>query len=392
MIKKITLRKNKEKSVKRYHPWIYSGAVQNLPDDLFDGEIVEVYDCDEKFLAIGHYQPESIAVRILSFEKQEINQEFWNNKIKKAIDFRKSLGFFDNDETNAFRLINGEGDDLPGLIADFYNGLVVVQCFSAGMYFQLSEIVEALKQNIPDLKTIYNKSFTKLPRNFKNKKEDGFLWGTIENPVQIKENNLNFSVNFIEGQKSGFFIDQRCNRNLLGQFAKDKTVANLYGYTGGFSVYAAKNGAKKVINVDSSEKALITAEDNYKLNNVEEKIENIESDVAKFLDETTEKFDVIVLDPPAFSKNHKHRDKAMRAYKKINSKALDKINSGGFLFTFSCSKAITANDLRQSIFVAAASSGKNIKIVHQLHQSSDHPISIFHPESEHLKGFVLQVL
>lgn len=390
---KITLRNNKDVSIKRFHPWIYSGAIQSVVGKPKDGDIVEVFDSQDNFLAIGHYQPDSIAVRVLSFEKREIDHDFWLEKIGNAIKLRRTLGFFENKETNVFRIINGEGDDLSGLIVDFYDGLLVIQCFSVGMFRQLEEITEAFKIELKnELKAIYNKSYLKLPRQFTDKKPDGYLWQTHDNLIKIIENGNVFLVDFINGQKSGFFIDQRKNRSFLSEFVKDKTVANLYGYTGGFSVYAAKSGAKKVVTVDSSEGALEIAKENYILNNVENIVENIESDVVKFLDDTDEKFDVIILDPPAFSKNHNHREKALRAYKKINSKALEKINEGGILFSFSCSKAVTANDLRQSIFVAAASMNKNLKILHQLHQPADHPISIFHPEGEHLKGFIVQVL
>ncbi|NSW44490.1 MAG: class I SAM-dependent rRNA methyltransferase [Bacteroidales bacterium] len=386
----IILKKSKEQSLKRRHPWVFSGAIDQLPFHIYEGDLVEVLDYHRNFLGIGHYQPDSIAVRILSFNNEPINQAFWNKKIETAYIKRKNLGLIDNPSTNVFRLIHGEGDELPGLIADYYNGIVVIQCHSAGMYLQRNAIAQAIKNVFPEIKAIYNKSFLTLPPLFNNKEADGFLWGEHSTPIEIIENNLRFNIDFIEGQKTGFFIDQRENRMLLGSLSKNKKVANLFGYTGGFAIYAAHYGASEVINVDSSAKALEMATNNYQLNKFTQ-IKNICSDVNDFFKACQEHYDIVILDPPAFAKHHKHREKALLAYKNLNIKGLKLLSKGGFLFTFSCSQAISANDLRQAIFVAAANEKRNVSILYQLHQPADHPISIFHPEGEYLKGFVLKV-
>jgi 23S rRNA (cytosine1962-C5)-methyltransferase len=389
---KVFLKKNKGQSLKRFHPWIFSGAIGRISGNPNEGDLVEVYDEQEKFLALGHYQPDSISVRILTFQQEPIDAGFWKRKVHQAVQLRKTLGFFSNPDTNVFRLVHGEGDEMPGIIADYYNGVLVLQCHSAGMYLQLNEITEAFKDELGDLIcAIYNKSLLTLPHKFMEKKEDGFLWGMSENPVHVLENGHRFLIDFIEGQKTGFFIDQRENRKLLSLYAKEKSIANLFSFTGGFSVYAACAGAKKVISVDSSAKALELASANYTLNNLSSNVENKVADVMSFFQQSDEKYDIIILDPPAFAKHHVHRERALVAYKNLNAKAIRLINSGGFLFSFSCSQAITADDLRQAIFVAAASEKRHVSIIHQLHQPTDHPVSIFHPEGEYLKGFVLYV-
>jgi len=386
----IILKKNKEQSLKRMHPWVFSGAIEQLPSNIEEGDLVEVLDCNHNFLAIGHYQPDSISVRVLSFNNIRINQAFWDKKIEAAYKKRINLGLIDNTSTNVFRLIHGEGDELPGLIADYYNGVVVLQCHSAGMFLQRNAIAQAIIKTIPTIKAIYNKSFSTLPPLFKKKESDAFLWKNYSSPIEVIENNLRFNIDFIEGQKTGFFIDQRENRALLGTFCKNKKVANLFGYTGGFAIYAAHSGATQVINVDSSAKALEMATVNYRLNSLTN-IENICSDVNDFFKTCNENYDVVILDPPAFAKHHKHREKALLAYKNLNIKGLRLMPQGGILFTFSCSQAISAHDLRQAIFVAATNEKRSVSILFQLHQPADHPISIFHPEGEYLKGFVLKV-
>ncbi|HNV95231.1 MAG TPA: class I SAM-dependent rRNA methyltransferase [Bacteroidales bacterium] len=387
----IRLKKNKEASLKRFHPWVFSGAIESLPKEIKEGDLVDVVDCHGEWLARGHYQPDSISVRVLTFTPKEINVAFFQEKIKWAVELRKSIGLWNNNETNVFRLIHGEGDGMPGLIADYYNGLLVLQFHSAGMYLQRNNLVQALLNEIPDIKAIYNKSQATLPPKFEQYPGDGFLFGTCENPILISENNLHFKINFIEGQKTGFFIDQRENRQLLSKFCQGKKVANLFGYTGGFSIYAAKNGATKVITVDSSVKALETAQENYSLNHCTQ-IENIASDVTDYFKSIQQEWDIVVLDPPAFAKHHKHREKALVAYKNLNAKGMRMLNKGGLLFTYSCSQAISAADLRQAIFVAAASENRHASILYQLHQPGDHPISLFHPEGEYLKGFVVKVI
>ncbi|RMG81374.1 MAG: class I SAM-dependent rRNA methyltransferase, partial [Bacteroidetes bacterium] len=327
----------------------------------------------------------------LSFQRLEINEHFWGEKIHQAIERRKRLGLINNQGTNAFRLIHGEGDDLPGLIADYYNGLVVMQCHSAGMYLNKEMIAHILKNELHGIKAVYNKSKATLPPRFQNFNEDGFILGECPSPVEILENKLHFLVDFKQGQKTGFFLDQRENRKLLSLFCKDKSVANLYGYTGGFSVYAAMAGARQVITVDSSEPALKLAEKNYLLNGVENKVENYQLEIKDFFKNNSRMYDVIILDPPAFAKHIKHRKNAMIHYKNINAAAIKILNKGGVLFSFSCSQAISAAELRQAIFVAAANSGRRVAILHQLFQPPDHPVNIFHPEGEYLKGFVLMV-
>lgn len=386
----VRLKKNKEASVKRFHPWIFSGAIEHLPKGLNEGDIVDVTDSKGDFLARGHFQPDSISVRILAFNPVKINTVFFREKIKAALELRKCLGLLSNETTNVFRLIHGEGDSLPGLIADYYNGLVVLQFHSAGMYRQRNEIVDAMLNEIKTVKAIYNKSMVTLPPKFEHKGEDGFLYGNSDNPIEVVENNIRFKIDFIEGQKTGFFIDQRENRQLLAHFCQGKTVANLFGYTGGFSLYASKANAKKVLTVDSSAKAIAMAQENYSLNQCTS-IENKVSDVNDFFKTSQQDWDIVILDPPAFAKHHRHRAKALMAYKNLNAKAMRIIKKGGILFSFSCSQAISAADLRQAIFVAAAGEKRVATILFQMHQSGDHPISIYHPEGEYLKGFVVKL-
>lgn len=386
----IRLKKNKDTSVKRFHPWIFSGAIQQIPEEISEGNIVEVLDNKGNFLGIGHYQPDSIAVRMLTFRKEAIDVNFFRQRFLNCYALRKNLQFEAN-KTNVFRLVHGEGDGLPGLIIDYYNGVLVVQCHSAGMFRSLNLITEALVEIFKyNIKAIYNKSASTLPAKYEHHSTDGFLWQASDNPIEVMENGHRFLIDFINGQKTGFFIDQREHRKLLSSFSAQKRVANLYGYTGGFAIYAAKAGAIEVLNVDSSEKALIIAEQNYQLNHLKN-IRNTVADVSDFLKTNSEMFDIIILDPPAFAKHRKHKTTALRAYKQINARAMKKISTGGLLFSFSCSQAISAIELRQAIFVAAASENKNVRILYQLHQPADHPISIFHPEGEYLKGFVLQV-
>lgn len=391
MYPSIILKKKREQSVKRFHPWIFSGAIHYTPNNIAEGDLVEILDYDGNFLAIGHYQPDTISVRILTYIKEKIDTQFFIKKIQSSYNLRKTLFQNNKYKTNVYRLVHGEGDFLPGLIIENYNGLVVIQCHSAGMFRSLNLIVEALGYVFNNnIVAIYNKSSTTLPPKFQVNKEDGFLLNNHDSPIEVLENNYSFLIDFIYGQKTGFFIDQRENRKLLTYYCNNKSVANLYGYTGGFSVYAAKNGAKQVITVDSSAKALAIAEKNYQLNNLYN-IENVEMDIMEFFKTNNKNYDIVILDPPAFAKHHIHKSKALIAYKQVNAKALKILNSGGLLFSFSCSQAITANELRQAIFVAAANEKKSLRLLHSLHQPPDHPISIFHPEGEYLKGFVFQV-
>jgi len=391
MLPSVVLKKKREQSVKRYHPWIFSGAIHSIKEPIKEGDLVEVYDYDGNFLAIGHFQPDTICIRILSFKKEPIDVNFFVKKFKLCYDLRKTL-FSNFNETNVFRLVHGEGDFLPGLIIDYYNGLLVIQCHSAGMFHLMDIIVEALnivfnEKNI----AIYNKSSSTLPHKYQEvNKIDGFLFNTCQNPIEVKENNIPFLIDFVNGQKTGFFIDQRENRKLLSIYCHNKKVANLFGYTGAFSVYAAINGAKKVITVDSSNKALNLAEKNYQINNLNN-IENVEMDVMDFFKANSDNYDIVILDPPAFAKHYIHKQKALIAYKQINSKAMKMLNKGGLLFTFSCSQAISSSDLKQAIYSAAIKENKSLRLLHSLHQPPDHPVNIFHPEGEYLKGFVFQI-
>ncbi len=391
-ITKIVLKSGKDQSLLRFHPWVFSGAIKKIYGNINDGDTVKVYDNKDNFLGIGHYQIGSIAVRILSFTDQEINAEFWENQIIKAIEFRKKLGFFDNKNNNVFRLVHAEGDMLPGLIIDYYNGNVVMQLHSVGMYKNIETIVETLKKVLgDDLKSIYNKSDKTLPHKAKININNGYLYKESKNNI-ITEYGYKFKIDWIDGQKTGFFIDQRENRKLLEKYSKNKNVLNVFGYTGGFSVYALGGGAKLVHSVDSSAKAIDITNENVNLNFKDTTNHKAFAvDAFEFLKNIDDKYDVIILDPPAFAKHHKVLHKALQGYKKINTRAFEQIKKGGILFTFSCSQVVSKENFRNTVFTAAAISKRNVKILHQLHQPVDHPINIYHPESEYLKGLVLYV-
>jgi 23S rRNA (cytosine1962-C5)-methyltransferase len=389
---KIILKSGKEKSIQRFHPWLFSGAIEAVTSELSSGEIVEIYDNKRNYLATGHYQDEgSIAVKIFSFVKQDINESFWKEKLKKAIKLREILNLTENENTNVFRLIHGEGDGIPGLIIDMYNGNAVIQFHSLGMFLLKDIFVKLLKELMGvSLKSIYNKSGNTL--SGEQNRFNEFLYNGCESEILIKEFDNQFYVDIVEGQKTGFFIDQRENRKLLEQFCKDKKVLNVFGYTGGFSVSALKGGAKMVHSVDSSQKAIELTNRNIELNfGKTEKHVSFTTDAFDFLDKMDDDYDVIVLDPPAFAKQLHLKDKALKGYRNINNKVISKLKQGGILFTFSCSQAILKDDFRTMIFSASASANKNVKILHQLSQGSDHPINIYHPESEYLKGLVLYI-
>jgi 23S rRNA (cytosine1962-C5)-methyltransferase len=333
-----------------------------------------------------------LAIRIFTFIEEEINQDFWQKRIAQAINIRKKIGLINNEHTNCFRLVHGEGDDLPGLIIDFYNGIAVIQCHSVGMYLIKEIIAQVLKNELGDsLIAVYNKSEGTLPFKGGVEAKNEFLYGS-QTQIDVIENDVKFSIDIVEGQKTGFFIDQRENRELLAKYSKDKKVLNTFCYSGGFSIYANKAGASLVHSVDSSAKAIALTENNYKLN-FSEKInhESYTEDVMSYLNNMTETYDVIVLDPPAYAKHNSALDNALKGYTRLNRKAMEKIASGGILFTFSCSQVVTKEDFKRAIFTASLQSGRNVKILHQLHQPADHPISIFHPEGEYLKGLVLYV-
>lgn len=387
----ITLRPGKEQSVKRIHPWIFSGAIAKISGEPEEGDLVHVYSAEKEFLAVGHYQKSSIAVRILSFEDIEINQEFWNERIDSAFNYRKQLGLVNNSETNCYRLVHGEGDNLSGLVIDFYNGTAVVQCHSVGMFKNRDCIVKALQQTMGEhLTAIYNKSEGTLPFKAGIENKDGLLWGEIKTENALEYGNT-FFIDWIQGQKTGFFIDQRENRKLVEHYAKGKSVLNTFCYTGGFSVYALRGGAEKVVSVDCSARAIELTDKTVAMNFPNANHESVVSDTFKYLDNNKDEFDLIILDPPAFAKHGKVLNNALQGYKRLNMKAIEQIKKGGILFTFSCSQAVSKEDFRKSVFAAAANTKRKVRILHQLTQPADHPINIYHPEGEYLKGLVLQV-
>ena len=393
----IYLRRGKEESLLRRHPWIFSGAIERVKSEgeLREGEIVDVFTRSGDFIARGHYQIGSIAVRVLTFEEEEqIDQQWWNQRIAIAQDVRRALDLTDNEQTTCYRLVHGEGDSLPGLVIDIYGTTAVVQCHSVGMYLSRMAIAEALREVYGDrLTAIYDKSSQTVPFKAGLNAVDGYLWGHAANKSNIVlENGEKFLVNWEEGQKTGFFLDQRRNRELVRHYAKGRTVLNTFCYTGGFSVYAASGGAVEVCSVDASERAVRLADENMRLNFGEEYPHDaVAADAVEYLKHIGGKYDLIILDPPAFAKHHKVLGNAMQGYKRINARALSQIKSGGILFTFSCSQAVSKELFRTTVFSAAAIAGRKVRILHQLTQPADHPINIYHPEGEYLKGLVLYV-
>ncbi|MFZ4411791.1 MAG: class I SAM-dependent rRNA methyltransferase [Bacteroidales bacterium] len=391
---KIILKPGKERSLQRFHPWVFSGAIEAVTKELSDGEIVEVYDSKKEYIAMGHYQEEgSITVRIFTFEQTIIDEDFWKQQLQKAINLRKTLGLFDNKNTNTFRLVHGEGDLMPGLIIDYYDGNAVIQFHSFGMYLLKDTFVNVLSELLGDrLKSIYNKSDTTLAKGENNQNANGYLLNEKTSETIIKEYDNQFIVDFETGQKTGFFIDQRENRKLLEKYCEGKKVLNVFGYTGGFSVSALKGGAQMVHSVDSSQKAIDLCNKNIELNfTATDAHFAFACDAFEFLEKMDSDYDVIVLDPPAFAKHLHLREKGLKGYRNINNKAIHKIKKGGILFTFSCSQAISSEDFRTMVFTAAAQAKREVKILHQLSQGPDHPINIYHPESEYLKGLVVVV-
>jgi 23S rRNA (cytosine1962-C5)-methyltransferase len=388
---KIILKSGKDQSVRRYHQWIFSGAIKKIYGDPAEGDVVDVYDNKGAFLATGHYQPGSIAVRILSFENIIPDSAWFREMIKSALDFRRRLGLVGNKKTNVYRLVHAEGDNLPGLIIDFYNGVAVIQMHSVGMYRMRSDIVNVLSELLGgNLKAIYDKSESTLPYMSGIKAQNGFLSGQSD-PVIVKEEGNEFLIDWTTGQKTGFFIDQRDNRRILGQFTAGKDVLNMFGYTGGFSVYAMRN-ADLVHTVDSSASAIKLADENIRINFGDDKRHtSFQQDAFEFLENTKDRYDIIILDPPAFAKHNNVLSNALQGYKRLNMKAIQQIRKGGLLFTFSCSQVVSRENFRKSVFAAAANTGRKIRIVHQLSQAPDHPVNIYHPESEYLKGLVVYI-
>ena len=390
---KVYLKPKKEESLLRFHPWVFSGAIARVEGNPEEGEVVEVYTSDKQYIATGHYQIGSIAVRVLSFKKEEINHDFWVRRLTVARDLRQALRLIGTPTNNACRLVHGEGDNLPGLIIDLYDHTAVMQAHSAGMHVYRHEIASALKEVMGDtVQNIYYKSETTLP--FKadlQSTENGFLLGGSTENVAM-ENGLLFHVDWLKGQKTGFFVDQRDNRALLEHYSLGRNVLNMFCYTGGFSFYAMRGGARLVHSVDSSAKAIDLTRANVELNFPgDTRHEAFAEDAFKYLDRMGGEYDLIILDPPAFAKHRGALRNALRGYTKLNAKAFEKIRPGGILFTFSCSQVVSKQDFRNAVFTAAAQSGRSVRIMHQLTQPADHPVNIYHPEGEYLKGLVLYV-
>lgn len=392
MYKQIFLKRGKEESLKRFHPWIFSGAIHHMDEGIEEGETVRVITAAGEFIAVGHYQIGSIAVRVLSFEDIEINTDFWCERLQSALDVRIGVGIADSPTNNTYRLVHGEGDYLPGLVIDCYGSTAVMQAHSVGMHVCRNEICQALVQVMGDrIANVYYKSETTLPYKADLHQENGFLVGGDASNVAM-ENGLKFHIDWLRGQKTGFFVDQRENRSLLEQYARGKSVLNMFCYTGGFSVYAMRGDAKQVHSVDSSAKAIELTNDNVALNFPgDARHEAFCEDAFKYLDEHDQQYDLIVLDPPAFAKHRAALRNALKGYTRLNVKGLQRIKKGGILFTFSCSQVVTKDNFRNAVFTAAAQVGRKVRILHQLHQPADHPINIYHPEGEYLKGLVLYV-
>ena len=388
----ITLKRGKEDSLNRFHPWVFSGAIATMPDNLEEGDIVDVVTHDGRHIGVGHYQVGSIMVRILDFGTTTIDQEFFATRLAEALKLRKALRL-DREDNNAYRLVHGEGDFLPGLIVDIYGNTAVVQAHSPGMHFARTVIANALVAlDGVDIKNVYYKSETTLPYKAQLDPQNDYLIGGFETNIAI-ENGLKFHVDWLKGQKTGFFVDQRDNRSLLEHFARGRKVLNMFCYTGGFSFYAMRGGAELVHSVDSSAKAITLTDANVELNFPgDARHKSYAEDAFKFLDSMEkDSYDLIVLDPPAFAKHRSALKNALRGYQRLNAKAFEKISSGGILFTFSCSQAVNKDQFRLAVFSAAAQSRRKVRILHQLTQPADHPINIYHPEGEYLKGLILYV-
>ncbi len=388
----IQLRHGKAESLKRFHPWIFSGAIQRMPDNLTEGQLVRVIDHKGEFLAIGHYQIGSIAIRVLSFVERKIDNEFWKERLSEAFNMRCSIGLVGREDNNTLRLVHGEGDQLPGLIIDLYGKTAVMQAHSVGMHLYRKEIAAALIDVCKGIiENVYYKSETTLPFKADLHEKDGFIIGGNEDNIAI-EYGLKFHIDWLRGQKTGFFIDQRENRKLLEQYSMGKNVLNMFCYTGGFSVYALRGGATRVTSVDSSAKAIDLTRANAELNFPgDSRHDAYAEDAFKFLERAGDDYELIVLDPPAFAKHKGALRNALKGYTRLNAIAISKIRKGGIIFTFSCSQAVNKDQFRLAVFTAAAQAGRHVRILHQLHQPADHPINIYHPEGEYLKGLVLEV-
>jgi 23S rRNA (cytosine1962-C5)-methyltransferase len=388
---RIFLKPGKDSSLLRFHPWVFSGAIQRMDGKPSEGDVVEVFSNTQEFLAIGHYQIGSIAVRILSFKQEIPDRDFWFDKVKSVYLMRVSLGLI-NPVNDTYRLIHGEGDNLPGLIVDVYGDSAVIQAHSIGMHEMRNILAESIAEVVPAVKNVFYKSENTLPFKGPVSPEDGYLIGKDTGTYPAVENGLKFQVDWLKGQKTGFFVDQRENRALLEQYSKGKKVLNMFCYTGGFSVYAMRGGAELVHSVDSSAKAIELTNKNVELNFPgDNRHAAFAEDAFKYLNSNQQQYDLIILDPPAFAKHRDALRNALKGYKRLNAKGIEQIKPGGILFTFSCSQVVTREQFRLAVFSAAAETGRNVRILHQLSQPADHPVNIYHPEGEYLKGLVLYV-
>ena len=393
-MKKVTLKPTKEKSLLRKHPWVFSGAIKKIDENILDGDVVKIFTNKDKYLATGHYTEGNISVRIFDFENKEIDEEFWKEKIKNALQQRKETLKIDKNN-NVYRLIHAEGDYLPGFICDIYNEVAVFQFHSIGMWKIRGLFTEIVKELLPNIELIYDKSVKTIPKKHVEEfsVKDGYLYNNSDiTSTVVSEYGNKFKIDWVNGQKTGFFIDQRENRKFLGELAKDKKILNTFCYSGGFSIYALNAGAKEVHSLDSSQKAIDLVDENIELlANQNIKHLSIAEDAMDFIKEMEDEYDIIVLDPPAFAKHMKVKHKALQGYKRLNTRAIEQIRPNGILFTFSCSQVIDNNLFRHMVLSSAIIAGRNVSILKQLHQPSDHPINIFHPESEYLKGLILKV-
>ena len=392
MYKQIYLKRGKEDSLKRFHPWVFSGAIHHADDGIEEGDTVRVITSSGDFIAVGHYQIGSIAVRVLSFRDVTVDSSFWESRICSALRLRVAMGIADSPTNNTYRLVHGEGDNLPGLVVDVYGKTAVMQAHSVGMHICRMDVAQAIvKVSDGRIENIYYKSETTLPFKADLGQENGFIYGSSDDNTAM-ENGLRFHVDWLKGQKTGFFVDQRENRSLLERYSYGRKVLNMFCYTGGFSFYAMRGGASLVHSVDSSAKAIELTRRNVELNFPgDTRHEAFCEDAFKYLDEAGSHYDIVILDPPAFAKHRGAIRNALKGYCRLNAKAFEKIKSGGILFTFSCSQVITKDNFRNAVFTAAAMSGRKVRILHQLHQPADHPINIYHPEGEYLKGLVLYI-
>ena len=388
----IILKQGKEESLLRFHPWIFSGAIQHITGDPNEGDLISVFDYQRNFIARGHCQIGSIAVRVLTFQDEPIDEAWWEARIRKAYELRRALALTGNPATTCYRLVHGEGDSLPGLIVDIYGSTAVMQAHSVGMYHSREAITQAIRKVYGErITAVFDKSSGTLPYKAGLDARDEYLYGLASNEPLV-ENGNKFQVNWERGQKTGFFIDQRENRALVGHYSKGRHVLNTFSYTGGFSVYALQGGALGVDSVDSSQRAVDLAQENVELNfgkNAPHRA--IACDAFDFLKDIRDRYDLIILDPPAFAKHHKVLGNALKGYQRLNERAIRQIRPGGILFTFSCSQAVSKEQFRNAVFTAAAIAGRHVRILHQLTQPADHPVNIYHPEGEYLKGLVLYI-